>query len=417
MVTAMVLSTAVSASRQRSARQARKARTAGLFAELRHRPQLKLERFLVTALLTAQLSLTIIAPAVIKGTQPQGLILAICACAIAGALYVEAMTFSLQPAPAAPLCISVGAARFVLIVGIVAAVGSTLAGRGSYAVQIGVHEESPIVALLSPFATWLLFGTALYMWLYRTGSVSRIRALQVFVIACAVQLFIGIERAIMGQAFAFIAALIVMAIVARLIRFRTLIVLLLLFPILWPPLYEYRNALRSEVTGSSARVGVDDPFERLQMDEQMAQADLLRNSSVELETPSPSTLVRTGLLPRAIDPDRDPIDTGTQLNVALGGSATSATSATMMGNVYIFGGLLGVAAAGGALASGMRVALQRNSPWALSFVGLIYLYGMSFNATYPDVIPKLLQAATSMVLAWWLVRTIGVAHTKPRTRG
>ncbi|MBC7596540.1 MAG: hypothetical protein H7288_21880 [Kineosporiaceae bacterium] len=381
-------------------------RVTAIYEELRSRKKLRLERFPVSAILAAQLTLTIVLPAYLKGTQPFSLMLAICVVAVAGAFYVECVTLGWNARPRRPVQTSVGAANVVLLTGAAASLGAALGGQGSYAVQIGRAQVSPIVALLAPFTAWLLFGAALYMWLYREGVVSRRRALATLAAASAIQLIIGIERAILGQAVALVASLMVMAIFARLIRFRTLVILLLLLPILWPPIYQYRNTLREELAGSSVYVGLDGPMDRLQMDEQMAVVERLVPKPDYLVAPSLTTLIRTGLIPSAIDPNRPAIDTGAKMNQALGGTALSSTSATMMGNVYIFSGLLAVGAVSAALALGMRIALRRSSPWALSATGLIYLNGMSSNAAYPDIVPRLLQGGASLLIAFVLVRAV-----------
>jgi hypothetical protein len=123
-----------------------------------------------------------------------------------------------------------------------------------------------------------------------------------------------------------------------------------------------------------------------------------------LRPPSLITLVRTGLLPSVIDTDRPPLDTGSRFSVALGGAARNATSATMMGNLFIFTSWVGLAVGGGAFALMLVTALRRTSPWALMFAGLVYLKGISFAASYPDLIPGVLQGVESMAVAYVLVR-------------
>jgi hypothetical protein len=390
--------------RRPSSRQKRKSRTEEIYAELRSRDRLRIERFPVTILLGAQMILTILLPAYEDGTRPFGIMSAICGTTIAAALYVELFLIRWKGRPGRPVSISTGAAKFVLLVGVLSTVGATLGGQGSYAVQVGLAEQSAVVALLSPFTTWLLFGAVLFMWLYREGRVPRRQALFVLAGTILLQLAIGIERAILGQAMAFAVTLVVVAIFARLIRLRALIVALLLIPILWPPIYDYRNSVRQDLTGSSIATQLDNPIDRLKFDEQMALVTQLTPRPPGLTVPSPDLLIRTGLFPRALDPNRPAINTGTQLNVALGRGPLSATSATMMGNVYIFNGLVGVGIVGALIALGMKISLRRSSPWALSLTGLIYLNTMSFNASYPDVVPKMLQALVSMVIAMIVAR-------------
>ena len=375
--------------------------------------------FPVTLVMGAQLLAMVVIPAVTKGTEPLGLILAICAVAIASAFYIEILCAPLVVEPKAPRPIAIRAAWVVLIVGLVSSVGAALGGRGSYAVQLGLAKESVLVPLFTPFNIWSLFGAALFVWLFRQGRIPRRTAYVAVSLALIVQVYVGLERAILGQAAAFGATLLVLAILSGLIRLRFLLVLVMLIPLVWPTVYEYRDSVRRQIGGSLSAVSADDPTERLQLDEQMSLLEELAPHRQDLEGPSALTIIRTGLLPRLIDPNRPPLDTASQLSVATGSAESNSRSATFLGNVFLFTGMWGVMFTGAGLAVMMGMALRRSySPWALMFVGLVYLTGISFNAAYPKGVVALLQAIESMLVAYLLTRYLSrnVERATPATR-
>jgi hypothetical protein len=366
-----------------------------------------IERFPVSMLLGIQLLVMVIIPAVVKETEPLQLILRICAVALAVALYVEALILPLGPSDRVATPLAVSAARTILAVGIVAVIISNLGGAGSYAVQLGLAERSPFASAATPFTIWMLCGTALILWMYRNEQVDRRQAIGVVFLVCAVSLWEGIYRAILGSSAAFMMTVLVLAIFARLIRVRALIAALMLIPLLWPPIYEFRDSIRRGATGGMVQVSADAPMERLQLDAQMALIARLTPRPVGLEAPDLLTLVRIGVIPSILDsPDRPPLDTASRLSVALGGSATNSQSATMLGNIYVFEGWPGIVAFAVCVTLVMGFLLRRNNPWAFAGVGLIYWSAISFNASYPDVIPKVLQAIVAMFVAYFLARLI-----------
>lgn len=371
-----------------------------------------LQQFVVTILLGSQSFLLIVAPALLKQTEPLGLIIGVCAVATAVAFYVELLLRPLRPSSRPSRYVSLGSARAVFAIGVVATVAAALSGRSSYAVQVGLAEESPLGRFFTPFSVWLLFGVGLHFWLLKRERVSRRQAVAVAAVACAVQLWVGLQLAILGASAAFIVTVMVMALLGGVIRLRVLVVTLLVIPLLWPPLYGLRDELRRQISGATAAVSADDALGRLQLDEQMAVMERLVPLPVGLEPPPLGLLIRTGLIPGFLDRDRPPLDTGTRMSVALGGSPTNSQSATVLGNVFIFGGWFGVIFFSSSVAIVMALLLRRANPWAVIAAGLVYWYALSFNASYPDVIPKVLQAAESMLICYLFVNALSARASR-----
>lgn len=346
----------------------------------------------------------IIIPALVKGTQPFGLMLAICAVTVIVAFFFELMVQPMRLPKGVAKPITTRAAFTILVVGIIAIITSTLGGSGSYAVQIGVAAESPIVSVASPFTLWVLFGISLILWLYRQGQVSRRAALITCAVVAVVYLWEGLMRAILGQSAALILTVLILAMFAKLIRLRTLVIVLALIPVLWPPIYDFRDSLRRTSISGPGSVSADAPLERLQLDTQMALISQLVPRPDGLQALDMPTLFRIGLIPGFLDPNRPALDTGSQMSLALGGGRTSSQSATMLGNVFIFEGWFGIIVFAIVLTIIMGFLVRRNNPWALAGIGLVYSYAISFNASYPDVIPRILQALLSLAIAYALVR-------------
>jgi hypothetical protein len=373
---------------------------------------MKLARFPVTILLSIQLAAMVVIPAMIKGTEPLALMTGICAVAVLVALYVELLARPLRPSRHQAKPVTVVAAFWVLAIGMLATIVATLGGSGSYAVQLGLAVESPLVSIAAPFTLWILFGTAMVFWLCRSGALPRSAGYWTLAAVGAMYLWEGLSRAILGQSAALILTVLILAVFTGLLRLRTIVIAIALIPLIWPPIYELRDALRRATATGPGAVSADSPLERLQLDTQMSYIARLASRPGGLEAPDIVTLFRIGLVPGFLDPGRPALDTGSRMNVALGGVSTSSQSATMLGNLYIFEGWTGVILFSLILALVMAFLVRRNNPWALAAIGLVYSSGMSFNATYPDVIPRVLQGLLSMLVAYGLVRLL----SGPRAR-
>lgn len=375
----------------------------------------RLQRFPVSIILTLQLAVTVAVPALIKETEPIETILGICAVAVAAAFCIELISSPLRVRHTSPKIASLAAARWLLIVGLVAIAVTTIGGQGSYAVQLGLAELSPLVSIFTPFDIWATFGAVLYMWFYRENLISKRRAWTAVGAVITAHAAAGLYRGIVGQAAAAIIALLIIALLMCLVRLRVLAVLIAALVLIWPTIYDFRDSLRHEVSGASV-VSSDDAVGRLQLDEQMSLVGYFGPGSDQVAVPSASTVIRTGVLPSVIDSDRPPLNTGAMMSVATGGSPMNSRSATFFGNVYIFEGLVAVGVVAAAIAVIMGMAMRRSrSPWAFMVAGIIYQYLMSFNASYPNGIAALLQGCGALIVAYIFVHFLRVKQAKPRS--
>jgi len=363
-----------------------------------------LRTFGVTAILSTQLLVMVAGPAIVNGTQPLVLILSLCVVSVLVTLYVEFVAAFLRPIRWDGTSMSARFALFVLAAGLTASVLATAGGRGTYAVQVGLAREQWYVAFLTPFSAWPIVGVGFVMWLYRQGAVTR----KIYLISIAVtlssQLYIGFERAIFGQAAAFLATILVMAVMIGIVRLRFLVIAAIAVVLVWPTLYDLRDQTRAAVLGTSAGVSAGDPYGRLQLDKQMSLLSVIGHGDVQ--GPSVGLLLRTAFVPGALDPNRASLATGQLLSVATGGSDRSATSATFLGNANLFLGVGGVALVSGIIAALARFVIRRldSSAWAIGWFGLIYYFTLSFNATYPNGLVGLGQSLISVGAAWVLFR-------------
>lgn len=301
-----------------------------------------------------------------------------------------------------------GSTSFVVLgIGAVATVLSAVGGTHNYAVQVGEASQAPWVSLVTPLNTWLLLGVCLILAAYSRGEVTR-RLLYVTAgCACALQFGLGLAGGLVGAAASFTMAVLLMLLLTGAVRPKQFAVLGLLLVVAWPTLQAQRDDLRADVLGGANKLGGGStPFERFWIDDQLASAERLRSSGSAISPPSWFTVVRTGTLPSAIDGPRPPIDTGSRMSVALGGSRLNATSATMPGNIWLFDGWVGLIAFYALLSFSFVRLLHRGSAWGLAVSAVLYLYFMSFSASYPDGLVRLLQDLVSFAAAALFIRVL-----------
>ena len=377
-----------------------------------------IRRYPVTVLLGGQYGAFVLVPAIVHQTPPLKLIIGICIVATTVAFLIELSAERRRPMHTAePTCRPVGLAAtwVVLGVGVLADFGSYLGGSGSYAVQVGTTQMTTVTTFLTPFRYWELFGCVLVMWGCRQRMVSRRAALIVLAIVCLERLYVGVSTAILSNGITFIACLVVLALIMGLVRLRWLILALVFIPVVWPALYQQRNEKRQLIAGDAFYAG-STASQRLRLDLEMSTLQFLVPKPDVIVTPSPLDLLRYGLLPSAIDNNRAEVSTNSQFAIALGGRASNARSATMLGNAYVFGGWYLVLAIPAGLAIAMGIAIRRETPWGYMFVGLVWLYGIGFSATWPSMISLLLQASESLFAAAILVRLLSRSAPPPRMR-
>lgn len=364
----------------------------------------RIRRYPVSIFLAYQYGLWALVPAVATGSENAGFVAKVVLIALLTAFTVEFMC----PSPRGVVDVGRSALtnRAVWVVsgiGLVAHYLAFLGGANSYGAQTGASSVASWVSLVSPLTVFLLFGVILGLGSYQSGSISRAAYTTLVLVSTVSVAVIGLLSGIVKSGISFAISVVFMLILAGFLRIRVAVSIALVLVLAWPLVQPVRDAIRSQQAGTLVE-STGTPTDRLRLDEQLALADRLRTSVIRFDPPSPLTVVRTGLLPSVIDRDRPPISTGTQMSQALGGSRKNAVSATVLGNVLIILGWGGLIAYVFVVAVAMRLLLWRPSTWSVSAVAMVVLYLLSFSASFPDGLVRLLQGGEALFVLYAVIK-------------
>ncbi len=342
----------------------------------------------------------VVYPAVVHHTRPEGLMIEACAVTVAVAFAVELLLVIVPPRPKlAPSRLTVRSATAVLAIGAIAEVGLVLAGNASYAAQVAGASRSHVAAVFTPFAPWLTFGGVMFIWLWRQAKASRSMAWLAMGAVLAIEL-LGLVRT--GATAALAASALTFAFVAvvlRLVRLRWVVIAIALIPLLWPPLYNFRNGIRQRQV-ATYQVGLaPSASQRLREDLNFGRIEYLPVVPDQAIAPSYAALVRFGLLPRAVDRGRGNLETADQISVAEGGTLTSAATLTSIGDAYAIDGWTGLVIYALMITVVMAVALRRRSLWGYLVAATLVTSAIWIESTYPDLIAAVLQGLVSLAVA------------------
>ncbi|MBE7324812.1 hypothetical protein IEQ44_09110 [Nocardioides sp. Y6] len=353
-----------------------------------------------TTIVAAHYATFALFPAIIDKNPESPFIATVYACLVASCAFGELFLKRRNLGRSLPQGPSLFASKVVYAIGLIATCLAWAGGSHNYAVQLGRASQASWVALATPFTSWLLIGIFLILAAHLRGESSRRTAIWAALIACGLQFGLGIAAGLVGSAASFTVCVLLVLLITRVLPVKNFSILIIVLLIAWPTIQQIRNEVRVEVRGSAAALGgSDSSLERLWVDKQLDDAKLLRDARSPVEPPSWLTVIRTGILPSALDGPRPPIDTGSRMSVALGGSPQNSTSATMPGNILLFDGWPALVAFYALLGFFFSRLIFSNSAWLLALGGMSYLYFMSFSASYPDSIVRILNAVVSIFLA------------------
>jgi hypothetical protein len=377
-----------------------------------------LELFPVTILLALQYGSLVIVPALLHRTAPEATILSICACGIGVAFVVEATRWPLGVRIGRQIPITWTATLWIMAVGWAASLTGAVLGSGSYANQIGSTPASHLVSIVTPFTYWPLIGVALTFGLRRQGRISS-RTLWLTVgLNLILQLITVILIAILAPLMSFALTVTFLAVLTRSIRLRWVVVAVVLIPLVWPAMYNFRNHRREAQGANVTELNRHNAGSRLRLDLEMAQVALVPRIPDNIGQPKLGTLVRTGLLPRVFDSGRGSFNSASGFSVATGGPADSSDTASTLGLAYIEQGWVGIAIFAGLLSIAIGMAIRRRGPWALVALAILIEQGAWIEATYPDMLAAILQGLVSLAVAMafaQLFRSRGVVPGSARS--
>ena len=308
-----------------------------------------------------------------------------------------------------------------IIVSSAVSVLAAYSGKGSVAAQIGLVDGSgPISTLDSLVGGWGILAIGLLLTAYLGDQCSRRELfgnILVLVVGNLAEVYFTGRTAPQLEMITFLATILLLL---GVIRVRVALVALVVVLVVWPTTFELRNQLRMEA-GVTVDANVS-AFDRIRFDEQIARAEVLEppvtvDYDGVLQHPGVFEFLRFGLVPRVLDPDRKLVSTGLVLNVALGGSTTSAFTFLPVTNTYVLEGPVFLVIWYAALAL-FVLAVWRNgksiTPMRMMVLALVLSGPLGWFSTYPDRVIGVLQSLVSGIPLFVAVAMIHARSARRR---
>lgn len=283
-----------------------------------------------------------------------------------------------------------GTLRFTAVlacaVGQLTGVVSAAFGVGTIAAQIGlVQPPAALAQTVSLFSTWTLSGAALLVGAYLAGQLTRRTLHLIFLAIIVLEAVRTSLTALTAHFISVLVYLVVLAVFAGTLKVRHCVVAVVTVMLLWPSVYQLRNDIREQ---SGVRVvATIGAYDRLRYDEQISRAAQISEVPIEIGQPDLVDILRYGLVPRLLDPDRPSLGTAKKINAYLGGGTTSAYTFLPVTTVYVLQGAVQTVIFYAALAVILAVALRcgtRLTPARLVVFGLVSSGPLGWFTSYPD---------------------------------
>lgn len=304
-------------------------------------------------------------------------------------------------------------ARVVTVTSIVTNLTSVLLGGGTLRAQVDSAVPSGVLTVLSPFVSWAYVAVALIIAANALGGLSRWGAVRWLVALLATQAIMAYLTNLTARATVFLVLLATLAILTRLVPRSWILAGAAACAVIWPTVFEIRNALRrANGIDVSETISATD---RLRFDEQIGRAAQY-GAGHDLGQPDVWSALRYGFVPRFLDPDRPTISSGNLINEFLGGSSISSYTFQPVATAWFFWGPLAVVLLYGLYATvimGLRPwdRIARR-PGALIVFALMLGGPLSWFSTPPDVVVNMLQTLVSTTPVLLALRLWARADTR-----
>lgn len=299
-----------------------------------------------------------------------------------------------------------GVARVVAVVSVLASLLGAYVGRGTIVAQVsGDLPDSSLAPITALVSGWNALACALLIASHLGGHISIRKLYGWLALLTAVEVVLATMTARSAPLMGFISFVAAAGVICGVIRVRYLVVTAALLFLVWPAMFEIRNAIRTDHgVAVSEQVTAGD---RARLDLQLAPlADI--SVPVDLSRPGLADYLRYGVLPRVVDPDRPALSTGQAINQYLGGGPTSAYTFLSIGNIYLFEGPTGVVVFHGVWAAVVGFLLRWRGapgPFRLSILCLILTNPLLWSSTYPDSMISLVQHTVSVLPVFYVLVT------------
>jgi len=304
---------------------------------------------------------------------------------------------------------------FLMFFGLAASLITASMGVGTIDSAVGVStaSTSAIATILSLLSGWDVVGTGLVVWARSNDAMKSRSFYLIVIVALGLKLLHVIMLGITVQLWRYLICVFFLLMYYRLIRFRTIIAVMLVVLVIWPVFFEVRNQIRSD-RGIAVSAQVD-AADRLRYDLQIARADGIPPGLDLGQLDDPLEILRFGLIPRVLDSDRSEVSTGRLINQYLGGTATSAFTFLPVTTSYVLGNWYGTVMLYAWWSIFTFVLLRngaRSSPYRVVIFAFLLVGPLNWFSVHPDSAIGFLQdlVAASPVLLFIAF------HTRQRTR-
>lgn len=360
-------------------------------------------RFSVSALLLLQYGTLVLWPAWRNDSQYLRPLAALVALGVASAFVAEFLLSPLRRK--SPVVIqgtwawcTPGAAKRVFITGLTATLASPLLGIGTFASQAGRAPPSPLSPVVTPLLLWVYVGLGMMLYCRLRGDMSRLETARWVAASLVVFLVYSLLVSRSAPLASYGLAATAGCVAVGVIRLRAFVFLMLAAGLIWPVLYDIRNADRA-ATGAAQYGQAVSAQDRLREDLLMEDAIRL-GGPLDLGQLSIAQTLRYGLIPSVFDQGRPPVRTGGALSLRLGSTYTSNSTTTILGNVFILsGGTIGVVLIPFFLAAAVSALFMRPNPLGLALIVAAWESIVWIESIWPDGLGATMQVVVAAIVA------------------
>lgn len=304
---------------------------------------------------------------------------------------------------------------FLTFFGLSASLITASLGVGTIDSVVGIStaSSSAFVTLLALLSGWDIVGTGLVMWARANGALGGKRFYTIVLAALAMKFVHVIMLGITVQLWRYLICVFFLLIYFKLIKFRTIIAVMIIVLIAWPVFFQARNDIRAD-RGIAVSAQVD-ASDRLRYDLQIARAEGIPPGIDIGQLDNPLEILRFGLIPRFLDSDRGEVSTGRLINQYLGGTATSAFTFLPVTTSYVLGDWYGTVALYAWWSFFTFVLLRngrRTSPYRVAIFAILLVGPLNWFTVHPDSAIGFLQDCVAALPIFVLM----AFHMRQRSR-
>jgi len=375
----------------------------------------RVRRFPCTIALSVEYAALVLWPALYDGDQHRAFVYEVTLLGLGVTFAVESCLRFLPSRWGRSRPINLCRAGGIALVGAGSILLSTRLGVGvyGYGVSAGLQHASSLGSLLTPLQWWEPTGLALVIYGQEGRPDQRRAAFAIIGVVLAMQLATVLITSSTFQLFQLLFVVGMLGIFSGLVRFRWILVALLVVILAWPALYALRNAGRVAKGASVTAFSNSTATSRIEDDQYLAEAQVAKETGeLPVGVLGYAWVIDIGVLPRALQPGRPVLQTGALISVATGGPNTSSMTLTTFGEVWLLHSGLGLAITCAVIAAVGGLLIRDRHPYAFVILAAVIWQLLWIESSFPDAIAGFLQFSLSGGVAMLLFRPTRTASTR-----